>query len=70
MARVASDSPSAEDGAKAASVVAALAATSRNRAPVGRARTAAKSAAERTARAHRRRLAQPVAAVAPTRRRG
>ena len=53
-------------GAHAASVVAARAATCRSEASAGSARTTGKSCRARTAPDHRRRLAQPAAAVAPT----
>src|SRR6266511_2872645 len=53
-------------GAYAAGVVAARADTSSRVASAGRARTTGKSLPPRTAPAHRRRLAQPEAAVAPT----
>ncbi len=57
---------SPEPGAQAASVVAARAATWRSRASAGSARTWTKSRPSRTALDHRRREAQPAAAVAPT----
>ena len=53
-------------GAHAASVVAARAATWRSEASPGSARTTGNSRQARTALDHRRRLAQPAAAVAPT----